>query len=67
MSERHIPHWTSNPSEDGSGTWFVWDMNKQPADSTVIFVGTLEECGGVVDTMNARVARESSLTEALRS
>jgi hypothetical protein len=42
---------TSNPSEDRT-QWFVWDTGRFPPEP--IYVGTMEECGGVADVLNAR-------------
>jgi hypothetical protein len=47
-----LSHFTSNPSADGE-RWYVWDMYR-PLPPAPVFIGSMEECGGVADALNAR-------------
>jgi hypothetical protein len=60
--EETLTLYTSSPcTTDGvdghwSGQWMVWDMYEDLPPKP-IFVGTMEEAGGVTDVMNARLRR----------
>ena len=45
--------YTANPSEDGSGQWYVWDMYR-PLPPIPVYVGTMEDAIWVADMMNRR-------------
>lgn len=50
---RETSHFTSTPSVDGSGRWYVWDTYR-PLPPRPVFVGTMEEAGRVADALDAR-------------
>jgi hypothetical protein len=57
-----IKNYTTSPcTTDGaeghwSGQWMVWDMYRDLPPKPV-FVGTMEDAGGVADALNRRLSR----------
>lgn len=49
--------YTANPSESGTGQWYVWDMYK-PLPPQPVFVGSMEDAISVSDALNKRMAEE---------
>ena len=43
---------TANPSEEPEAGWFVW-LVEDGLPPKPVFVGSMEECGGVADALNA--------------
>lgn len=51
--------YVSNPSDDGSGRWYVWDIY-QPLPVKPVFFGSMEDAGLVADALNRKLQHQDS-------